>query len=55
LIKAPITQDKKPRGGKEPITDARIIGELPPGEVHTPEELQKARQYFKNHKQEARN
>ncbi|GAB4175324.1 MAG: hypothetical protein Fur006_05670 [Coleofasciculaceae cyanobacterium] len=45
----------KPRGGKrEPITNPRIISELPPGEVRTPEELEKARQYFKNRKQEAR-
>lgn len=45
----------KPRGGKrEKITDPRIIEELPPGEVRTPLELEKARQYFKNRKQEAR-
>ncbi|MEA5515723.1 hypothetical protein, partial [Nodularia sp. UHCC 0506] len=45
----------KPRGGKrEPITDPRIIKELPHGEVRTSEELEKARQYFKNRKLEAR-
>jgi vacuolar-type H+-ATPase subunit H len=45
----------KPRGGKrEPITDQRVISELPSGEVRTPEELEKARQYFKNRKPEAR-
>ena len=39
---------------REPITDPRIIKELPLGQVGTPEELEKARQYFKNRKLEAR-
>ena len=50
-----VAEDTNPRGEKkEPITDARIIGELALGEVRTPPELEKARQYFKNRKQEAR-
>ncbi|NET58386.1 MAG: hypothetical protein F6K47_20200 [Symploca sp. SIO2E6] len=39
---------------REPITDPRITSELPPGEIRTPDELKKARQYFKNRKKEAR-
>jgi hypothetical protein len=54
LIKVSITENTKPKGGKKAITDLRIIKELPPGEVRTALELEKARQYFKNHKQEAR-
>ncbi|MEH1857742.1 MAG: hypothetical protein V7L21_07045 [Nostoc sp.] len=47
-------EGNKPRGGKrEPITNPRIIGELSPGEIRTPEEVQIARQYFKNRKAEA--
>ena len=39
---------------KPRITDPRIIRELPPGEVRTPEEVMRARNYFKNHKAKAK-
>ncbi len=37
-LEAARTKSTKLRGGKEPITDPRIIEELPSGEVRTPEE-----------------
>ena len=48
-------QGSTPRGGKrEPTTDPRIIGELPAGEARTTAELKKAREYFRNHIDEAK-
>jgi hypothetical protein len=44
------TKDKK----RKPITDPRIIDELALGDVRTPEELKRARDYFKNHKEKAK-
>jgi hypothetical protein len=35
------------------ITDPRVIGELPPGQVRTPDEVARARSYYNNHREEA--
>lgn len=48
-------EGKNKRGGaRTKETNPRVIDELPEGQMRTPEELKKARQYFKNRKQKAR-
>ena len=44
----------KKRGGSKRSQDPRTTKELPPGEVRTPDEVKKTRDFFKNHKEEAK-